>query len=178
MEHSIIQDCGAAPSDMAEYWSINPGLEETCKEFLANIPEADVTLEFEIEEKDFVSAGKGSAEVKNVLKRLGIDPAILRRVAVASYEAEINVAAHSNGGKMYSHIHDDFVYIKYEDKGPGINNIEQAMIPGWSTADELVREMGFGAGLGLPNIKKNADFLHIVSEPGGSTSVEILIYYK
>jgi anti-sigma regulatory factor (Ser/Thr protein kinase) len=162
---------------MAEYWNINPELETASKEFLAQIPEAEVTLESEIGVKDFVNAGKGSAEVKNVLKRLGVDPAILRRIAVASYEAEINVTAHSNGGKMTSYIYDDLVYIRFEDKGPGIADIEQAMVPGWSTADDLVREMGFGAGLGLPNIKKNSDLLHIVSEPNGPTKLEIIIYY-
>lgn len=162
---------------MAEYWNINPGLEVASKEFLAHKPEAEVTLEFEIGMKDFVNAGKGSAEVKNVLKRLGVDPAILRRIAVASYEAEINVTAHSNGGKMMSFIYDDLVYIRFEDNGPGIADIEQAMVPGWSTADDLVREMGFGAGLGLPNIKKNSDLLHIESEPNGQTKLEIIIYY-
>jgi len=162
---------------MAEYWNINPAFETATKAFLENKPEAEVTLDFEIEVKDFVNAGKGSAEVKNVLKRLGIDPAVLRRIAVASYEAEINVAAHSNGGKMFSYVYDDMVYIRFEDKGPGISDIEQAMVPGWSTADDLVREMGFGAGLGLPNIKKNSDLMHITSEFGGTTTLEIIIFY-
>jgi anti-sigma regulatory factor (Ser/Thr protein kinase) len=162
---------------MAEYWNIAPEYETAAKAFLSNKPEADVTLDFAIEVKDFVNAGKGSAEVKNVLKRLGIDPNILRRIAVASYEAEINVAAHSNGGKMFSYVYDDLVYIRFEDRGPGISDIEQAMVPGWSTADDLVREMGFGAGLGLPNIKKNSDLLHITSEYGENTVVEIIIFY-
>ncbi len=163
---------------MAEYWNVNPDYEISAKSFLADKPEADVSLEFEIAVKDFVNAGKGSAEVKNTLKRLGVDPAILRRIAVASYEAEINVTAHSEGGKMYSYIYDDSVYIRFEDKGPGISNIEQAMVPGWSTADDLVREMGFGAGLGLPNIQKNSDLLHITSEYGSTTTLEIIIYYS
>lgn len=163
---------------MAEYWNFNPDYEELAKAFLADKPEADVAMEFEIAVKDFVNAGKGSAEVKNTLKRLGVDPAILRRIAVASYEAEINVAAHSKGGKMYSNIYDDLVYMRFEDNGPGISKIEQAMVPGWSTADDLVREMGFGAGLGLPNIQKNADLLHITSEYGSTTTLEIIIYYS
>ncbi|HOD17720.1 MAG TPA: ATP-binding protein [Candidatus Cloacimonadota bacterium] len=162
---------------MADYWNIVPAFEERAKKFLANKPEAEVTLQFEIECKDFVNAGKGSAELKNVLKRLGIDSAVIRRVAVASYEAEINVAAHSVGGTMFSYVYDDLVYIKFVDKGPGISNIEQAMLPGWSTADELVREMGFGAGLGLPNIQKNSDLLHIISDAGKNTMVEIIIFY-
>jgi len=162
---------------MAEYWNINPQYETAVKHFLANKPEAEVTLEFEIGVRDFVNSGKGSAEVKNVLKRLGIDPTILRRIAVASYEAEINVTAHSNGGHMTSCVYDDLVYIRFVDKGPGISDIEQAMVPGWSTADDLVREMGFGAGLGLPNIKKNSDVMHITSEYGDSTALEIMIFY-
>lgn len=162
---------------MAEYWNINTEFEAATKSFFASQPAADVVMEFEIGEKDFVNSGKGSADVKNMLKRLGINPVVLRRVAVSSYEAEINVTAHSNGGKMTSMIYDDLVYIRFEDKGPGISNIEQAMVPGWSTADDLVREMGFGAGLGLPNIKKNSDVLHIVSEYGSPTTVEIIIFY-
>jgi len=162
---------------MAEYWNIDPQYEAATKAFLANKPEAEVTLEFEIGVRDFVNSGKGSAEVKNVLKRLGIDPTILRRIAVASYEAEINVTAHSNGGHMTSYVYDDLVYIRFVDKGPGISDIEQAMVPGWSTADDLVREMGFGAGLGLPNIKKNSDVMHITSEYGDSTSLEIMVFY-
>jgi serine/threonine-protein kinase RsbT len=162
---------------MAEYWNATPACEARAKAFLANPPEAEVALQFDIDVKDFVNAGKGSAEVKNVLKRLGIDPTILRRIAVASYEAEINVAAHSNGGRMFSYIYDDLVYIRFEDRGPGIADIEQAMVPGWSTADDLVREMGFGAGLGLPNIQKNADLLHITSEYNGTTTLEIVICY-
>ncbi|MFO7660287.1 MAG: ATP-binding protein [Candidatus Cloacimonadaceae bacterium] len=162
---------------MAEYWNIEPKFETAARAFLASKPEAEVTLESNIEVKDFVNAGKGSAEIKNVLKRLGVDPVILRRIAVASYEAEINVAAHSNGGKMYSYVYDDLVYLRFEDIGPGISDIAQAMVPGWSTADDLVREMGFGAGLGLPNIQKNSDLLHITSEFGETTTLEIIIYY-
>ncbi len=162
---------------MAEYWNIRPDLEEEVRRHLAAPPEGDVMLESLIPEKDFNTAGKGSAEVKNLLKRLGVDPDILRRVAVAAYEAEINVAAHSRGGIMSSYIHDDFIHIMFQDKGPGIADIEQAMIPGFSTADEMVRELGFGAGLGLPNIQKNTDALHIRSEAGGSTMLEFIIYF-
>lgn len=162
---------------MAEYWYIADGLEESVRTSLNRSEEAEVSLDFNIPEKDFNNAGKGSAEVKNLLKRLGVDSEILRRIAVASYEAEINVAAHSLGGNMNSCIFDDMIRIRFEDNGPGIADIEQAMVPGYSTADELVRELGFGAGLGLPNIKKNSDALHIVSEQGGSTLVEFFIFF-
>jgi len=163
---------------MAEYWHVRNGLEEKVREDFGKKSEADVTLEADIPERDFNSAGNGASELKNMLKRLGIDPAILRRIAVAAYEGEINVAAHSRGGKMTSYIHPDVIHVIFEDSGPGIADIEQAMVPGFSTADEMVRELGFGAGLGLPNIKKNADALHISSEAGGSTMLEFLIYFK
>lgn len=163
---------------MGEYWNIRPGLEATVNRLISSPPEADVVLESLIPEKDFNTAGKGSAEVKNLLKRLGVDPEILRRVAVAAYEAEINVAAHSRGGMMTSHIYSELIHMIFRDKGPGIADIEQAMVPGFSTADDIVREMGFGAGLGLPNIQKNTDALHIVSMAGGSTLLEFMIYFS
>lgn len=162
---------------MAEHWHIREGFEEAVRKHFDDPPEADVTLDASIPEKDFNSAGRGAAEVKNMLKRLGVNPEILRRVAVAAYEAEINVAAHSMGGAMLSHIYPDMIHIIFQDLGPGIGNIEQAMIPGFSTADEMVREMGFGAGLGLPNIEKNADALHISSEAGDTTILEFLIFF-
>jgi serine/threonine-protein kinase RsbT len=173
-----MRDCAAARSEMAEYWHVRDGLEEKVREDFGKKSEADVTLEADIPERDFNSAGNGASELKNMLKRLGVDPAILRRVAVAAYEGEINVAAHSQGGKMTSHIHPELIHVIFEDSGPGIADIEQAMVPGFSTADDMVRELGFGAGLGLPNIKKNADALHISSEAGGSTMLEFLIYFK
>jgi len=162
---------------MAEYWHKNPERVEAINKYLESQPEAEVILYGEIAEMDFVNAGKGSSDVKNTLKRLGVDPDTLRRIAVAAYEAEINVAAHSRGGKMTSMIFDDMIHIIYEDEGPGIADIEQAMTPGFSTADDLVREMGFGAGQGLPNIKKNADALHIQSEAGCPTTVDIITYF-
>ena len=172
-----MQDFAAVRSEMGEFWNIRSGLEESVKGFFSAPPEADVVLESLIPEKDFNTAGKGSAEVKNLLKRLGVDPEVLRRVAVAAYEAEINVAAHSRGGMMDSYIHSDLIHVVFRDKGPGIADIAQAMVPGFSTADDMVREMGFGAGLGLPNIQKNTDALHIVSSAGGSTVLEFLIYF-
>ena len=163
---------------MAEYWHIREGFEAAVRKHFKKPPEADVTLDSAIPEKDFNSAGKGSAEVKNLLKRLGVDPEILRRVAVAAYEAEINVAAHSLGGAMRSHIHPNLIHMIFQDNGPGIGDIEQAMVPGYSTADDMVRELGFGAGLGLPNIKKNTDALHISSEAGENTFLEFLVFFK
>ncbi len=162
---------------MAVYWNIVPGFDERVKSFYDQPPEPDLTLDFEVGEKDFVNSGNASSEIKTFLKRLAVDPAIIRRIAIASYEAEINVTAHARGGKITANIYDHIIHIVFDDKGPGIKDIEQALIPGFSTADELVREMGFGAGLGLPNIKKNSDCLFIDSEFGRNTVLEILIYF-
>ncbi|HPI25347.1 MAG TPA: ATP-binding protein [Candidatus Cloacimonadota bacterium] len=162
---------------MAEYWYFADGFEERVRGHLSSSSEAEVDLDFTIPEKDFNAAGKGSSELKNLLKRLGVDSDVLRWIAVASYEAEINVAAHSKGGLMKSAVHDDLIHVSFIDDGPGIADIEQAMIPGFSTADDLVRELGFGAGLGLPNIQKNSDAMHIVSERGNSTLLEFFIFF-
>lgn len=162
---------------MQDYWYIREGFEQRIKEYLALAPVVEVDLEFEVMEKDFNSAGKGSSETKNLLKRLGVESDILRRVAVSAYEAEINMAAHSRGGKMISEVYDDHIHVRFEDIGPGIENIDQAMVPGYSTADELVRELGFGAGLGLPNIKKNCDAMHIRSAKDSPTLLEFIIYF-
>jgi anti-sigma regulatory factor (Ser/Thr protein kinase) len=105
---------------MAEYWYYADGFEERVQEQLHNNPEAEVDLDFAIPEKDFNTAGKGSSELKNLLKRLGVDSDVLRRIAVASYEAEINVAAHSKGGVMKSAVHDDLIHVRFEDDGPGL----------------------------------------------------------
>ena len=163
---------------MAHYWHYKPEVEEKAKAFFDSSLEPEMTLDFEIGEKDFVSSGQASSQIKMFLKKLGVGPDILRRVAIASYEAEINIAAHSKGGKIISNIFNDLVHITFKDKGPGLKDIEQALVPGYSTATELVREMGFGAGLGLPNIKKNSDVLHIESEENSSTLLEILIYFE
>lgn len=163
---------------MADYWNITPEFAERVKAYFDAPPEAEVDLDFSVPEKDFANAGKGSSEVKNLLKRLGVDSETLRRIAVASYEAEINVAAHSRGGTMTALVYDDMIHIRFQDTGPGIADIDQAMVPGYSTADELVREFGFGAGLGLPNIQKNSDALHISSSAGNPTLVEFVIFFN
>ncbi len=163
---------------MAEYKYFVDGFETRVKDHLEGKVEAEVNMEFAVPEKDFNTAGKGSSELKNLLKRLGVESEILRRIAVASYEAEINVAAHSKGGVMKSAVHDDLIHVRFVDEGPGIADIQQAMVPGYSTADDLVRELGFGAGLGLPNIKKNCDAMRIVSQQGGATTLEFIIFFN
>ncbi len=163
---------------MAEHWHFSEGIDEAeAREFLENPPEPEMTHHLGIEARDFVHGGKASADIKMLLKRLGVDSKILRRVAIASYEAEINIIAHSHGGTISANIYSDRVYIILLDRGPGVENLDKAMTPGWSTADEQVREMGFGAGLGLPNIQKNSDVMHIVSAKGKNTRLEVLIYF-
>ncbi|MDD3051392.1 MAG: ATP-binding protein [Candidatus Cloacimonetes bacterium] len=163
---------------MVEYWHYNPQHEERSKEFFSGKETPEMQMDFEIAEKDFIHSGKASSANKALLKRLGVDSDTLRRVAIASYEAEINITAHALGGKIFCYIHPDLVHIIFSDYGPGLKDIEQALIPGFSTASQLVREMGFGAGLGLPNIKKNSDVLHIESAENQPTKLEILVHFK
>jgi anti-sigma regulatory factor (Ser/Thr protein kinase) len=133
-------------------------------------------LEHKIKGGDFTQAGTASSEVKKVLKQLNIEPSIIKRIAVAMYEAEVNIVAHAYSGNMQVEINPERVFIRFEDEGPGIDDIEKAMTEGYSTASEAVRQMGFGAGMGLPNIKKNVDKLDIDSIPGKGTIVELTTY--
>lgn len=162
---------------MGEYWHFKAGFEEKAKKFLSNIPEPVLDLDFKIGKRDFVTAGTASSAIKLSLKRIGVDNITLRTVAIAAYEAEINCTAHADGADIICNIYPDLVHIIFHDYGPGMEDIEQSMVPGYSTADEMVREMGFGAGLGLPNIKKNSDVLHIVSEKNKRTYLEIITYF-
>jgi anti-sigma regulatory factor (Ser/Thr protein kinase) len=163
---------------MAEYWHILEEYKDRVDNFFKEKPQAAVSLEYSVKKHDFVHSGNGSAELKRLLKKLGIDSSILRKIAVACYEAEINLAAHSEGGVMKSYVHKDLVHVVFEDVGLGIEDINKALEPGFSTAVEYVREMGFGAGLGLPNIKKNSDAMHLDSEIGRNTVLEILIFFN
>lgn len=126
------------------------------------------TESFDIRAKDFSSAGEASAKIKSVLRLLGIDPSLIRRVAVAAYEAELNMVIHSSGGKMNLTITPDCIALLCSDTGPGIADINTAMREGFSTAPHDIRMMGFGAGMGLPNIKKNCDTFSIESDSGGT----------
>ena len=130
-------------------------------------------LTYNVEGGNFSKAGFTSSEVKKILKQINVDPKIIKRVVVALYEGEVNVVAHASSGKVFVEIDDKQIYIRIEDKGPGIENIELAMKAGYSTASESVREMGFGAGMGLPNIKRNTDWLNISSIVGEGTILEM-----
>ncbi|MGE0079237.1 MAG: ATP-binding protein [Bacteroidales bacterium] len=132
-------------------------------------------FEFKVQGGDFVRAGNASSQVKKILKQLNVDSAIIKRVVVALYEAEVNIAAHAFNGLIAVDIDTERILIKLDDNGPGIPDINLAMKPGYSTASPIVREMGFGAGMGLPNIKDNSDDFKISSEVGKGTHLEILV---
>lgn len=133
------------------------------------------TQEFEIQGGDFINGGEASIQIGTILKEVGIEPDIILRCTVAAYEAEMNVVIYARKGTMYFSIDTNKIVLKVEDEGRGIENVELAMQHGYSTATEEIREMGFGAGMGLPNIKKNADIFNISSQVGKGTRLEIII---
>ncbi len=122
---------------------------------------------------DFSRAGEASSSVKQTLKELGFQPALVRRIAIAMYEAEINMVIHAEGGVITTRISPAAIDITFADVGPGIPDIDLAMQEGYSTASEGVRNLGFGAGMGLPNIKKYADDMHIRTELGVGTTIDL-----
>ncbi|MCU4154425.1 anti-sigma regulatory factor [Carboxylicivirga sp. A043] len=128
---------------------------------------------YEVEGGNFTKAGNAASNVKKVLKQLNVDPKIIKRIVVALYEGEVNVVAHAYKGNVLVDIDTDRIYIKIQDEGPGIPDIDLAMQVGYSTASAMVREMGFGAGMGLPNMKRNADTIDITSKVGEGTIVEL-----
>ena len=133
---------------------------------------------FNIERGNFTDAGQASSSVKRTLKQLGVDPANIKRTVVALFEAEINAVAHAYGGTIDVDIDGEKIVMVVADQGPGIPNLDLAMQEGWSTASAKVREMGYGAGagMGLPNIKKNTDDLKIDTEVGVGTTVTMTVY--
>ena len=133
-------------------------------------------FEYSIEGGNFSRAGYASSEVKKKLKQLNVDLQVIKRVVVALYEAEVNVVAHAYNGRMEVEIDKDRIKLALVDQGPGIPDIDKAMEEGYSTATPEVREMGFGAGMGLPNIKKNVDVLKIKSVVGKGTTVKMITY--
>lgn len=133
--------------------------------------------EYIVIEGDFVNAGKASSSVKKTLKQLNVNPQVVKRVVVALYEAEVNAIAHAYGGKVLVDIDPDKIRMVVADKGPGIPDIAWAMEEGHSTARPEVRDMGFGAGMGLPNMQKNVDRLNVTSEVGVGTTVEMEVNF-
>ena len=126
---------------------------------------------FDVHGDDFTSAGQASVQVKKNLRQLGLDTEIIRRVSIAMYEGEINMVIHAGGGTAEVSVCEEYIEIILEDTGPGIKDIEQAMQAGYSTAPDNIRSLGFGAGMGLPNMKKNTDSMEITSNIGKGTRI-------
>jgi len=137
--------------------------------------DARFTLRYDIIGKDFDRAGESSSKLKKALKRMGIPPDILRRVAIATYEAEMNAVIYTDGGKLVVRVTPERIAVEISDSGPGIEDGAKAMKPGFSTATDWVRELGFGAGMGLPNIKKCSDEMHLESTVGEGTKLSFSV---
>lgn len=136
---------------------------------------ANLKQHYEVNGEDFSIAGENSSKVKKLLKQLGFDPETIRRVAIAMYEAEINMVIHADGGFIDVEISPEKIIVTLNDKGPGIPDIEKAMQEGFSTASNEVRELGFGAGMGLPNMKKYTDDLKINTVVGEGTVIQLTV---
>lgn len=134
-----------------------------------------LTLHYDIDAVDFSAAGEASSGVKRTLNKIGVNPAIVKRAAIAMYEAEINAIIHAGGGEADIEITPEKITVKISDHGPGIPDIAQAMTAGWSTAPETVRELGFGAGMGLPNMQRYTDDMQIESTVGKGTVVTLTV---
>lgn len=132
-------------------------------------------LHYIVDGDDFTVAGENSSKVKKMLNQLGFAPEVVRKVAIAMYEGEINMVIHANGGVIDVDITPDEIIAKLKDNGPGIADLQKAMTEGYSTADHSVRELGFGAGMGLPNMKKYSDKMDVQTELGKGTTVTLVI---
>ena len=140
--------------------------------------EAIFDQDFHIEGRNFTRAGKVAADIKKIVKEIGLPTNVVRRLAICVYEAEMNVVSYADEGWLKLELFEDRVRVTLEDRGPGIEDIELAMQPGYSTASDELREMGFGAGMGLPNMKRNADVFHIESEVGKGTKVVMEVFFN
>ena len=130
---------------------------------------------FDVDGENFTSAGQASTQVKKNLRQLGLSPDIIRRVSIAMYEGEINMVIHANGGVADVYVTEDYIEIVLKDTGPGIPNVEQAMQEGFSTATDSIRSLGFGAGMGLPNMKRYTDSMEIETEIGVGTTITMRV---
>lgn len=130
-----------------------------------------LVFRFDVDGEDFTSAGHASVQIKKNLRQLGLDPETIRRVSIAMYEGEINMVIHAGGGVAEVLVYENYIEIILDDKGPGIKDIEEAMREGFSTAPDQIRSLGFGAGMGLPNMKRYTDDMKIFSTVGVGTRV-------
>lgn len=134
-----------------------------------------IVLKYQVSSDDFTRAGEASSDVKGKLKQLGVRPEAIRKVAIAMYEGEINMVIHAKGGEITVEITPVQIKMVLADVGPGIPDIDLAMKAGWSTAPDEVRNLGFGAGMGLPNMKKYTDDMKIETELGVGTTITMLV---
>lgn len=137
--------------------------------------EGPLVLSYDVIKEDYTRAGEASGDVKKKLRMAGADPAVIRKVAICMYEGEINMVIHADGGKITVEIWPDRIVMILRDRGPGIRDIDKAMQAGWSTASEEARNLGFGAGMGLPNMKKNSDEMKIDTVIGEGTTVTMTV---
>lgn len=137
-----------------------------------------IVLTYQVSDDDFTRAGEASSSVKSKLKMMNVPPDAIRKVAISMYEGEINMVIHANGGTITVEISKDCITMILADKGPGIKNIDQAMQAGFSTAPDNIRTLGFGAGMGLPNMKKYSDEMDIQTEIGVGTTVTMKVYIQ
>ena len=138
----------------------------------------ELIFKFDVDGSDFTSAGHASVQIKKNLRQLGLSPEVIRRVSIAMYEGEINMVIHAGGGKAEVKVCEDCIEIILEDKGPGIKDIDKAMQEGFSTAPDQIRSLGFGAGMGLPNMKRYTDFMKIESTVGVGTKILMKVNYN
>ncbi|MBQ3816908.1 MAG: ATP-binding protein [Clostridia bacterium] len=134
-----------------------------------------ITFRFDVDGSDFTSAGQASVQVKKKLRQVGISPEIIRRVSIAMYEGEINMVIHAGGGVAIVTVSENEIIIELKDSGPGIKDIDKAMQEGYTTAPDSVRSLGFGAGMGLPNMKKYTDSMEIKSTVGVGTDITMKV---
>lgn len=134
-----------------------------------------LTFKFNVDGEDFTGAGQASVLVKKNLRQLGLPPEIIRQVSIAMYEGEINMVIHAGGGQAEVRVFEDYIEIILTDKGPGIKDIEQAMQEGFSTATDNIRSLGFGAGMGLPNMKRYSDYMDVQSVVGEGTTITMRV---
>lgn len=135
-----------------------------------------IRLQYDVSPDDFSRAGEASSDVKNKLKQLGITPLVIRKVAIALYEGEINMVIHAKGGRITVEVSPETIQMVLADVGPGIPDIELAMKEGYSTAPDEIRSLGFGAGMGLSNMKKYTDEMKIETELGVGTTITMVVY--
>ncbi len=134
-----------------------------------------INFHFDVDGDDFTSAGEASVRVKKNLRQLGIDPAVIRRVSIAMYEGEVNMVIHANGGYVDVNVYADKIELVLTDEGPGIKDVSLAMQEGYSTAPDYVRSLGFGAGMGLPNMKSYTDSMEIDTKIGVGTKITMTV---